>query len=91
MSPEHLAAKSLGQEIGPLVLCGHINKLNCGISHHVANPVELDVNVLQALVVDLIFRKRTSGLVVDVDTRKQCVLQQNKEASDILGLSNTVQ
>ena len=83
----------------------NIKELNCGISHHVADPVELDVNVLRALVVELIFRTLMSGLVVDVDTRKQCALQQqifpqlpdphhllqNKEAGDILDLSNTVQ
>ena len=105
MSPEHLAAKSLSQEVGPLVLRGHINKLNGPGSHHVADPVELDVNVLRTLMVDWILRELTSGLVVDVDTRKQCALQQqifpqlpdphhllqNKEAGDILDLSNTVQ
>jgi hypothetical protein len=60
VSPESISSKSLGQEIGTLIIRVQIVKLDRCRRDHVADPVVLDVNVLEPLVMNWILRELTS-------------------------------
>jgi hypothetical protein len=60
VSPENVSSKSLGQEVGALIIRVHIVKLDRCRRDHIADPVVLDVNVLGPLVMNWILRELTS-------------------------------
>jgi hypothetical protein len=61
VSSESISSKSLGQEVGTLIIRVHIVKLDRCRRDHVADPVVLDVNVvLEPLVMNWILRELTS-------------------------------
>jgi hypothetical protein len=60
VSPESISLKSLGQEVGTLIIRVHIDELDRCKQDHVADPMVLDVNVLGPLVMNWILRELTS-------------------------------
>jgi hypothetical protein len=54
VSPESISSKSLGQEVGTLIIRVHIDEFDHCRRDHVADPVVLDVNVLGPLVMNWI-------------------------------------
>jgi hypothetical protein len=60
VAPEDIPSQSLGQEIRTLIIGGHMDNLNSVRGDHIADPVELDVDVLGALVVDMVHRELPS-------------------------------
>jgi hypothetical protein len=59
VSPESISSKSLGQEVGTLIIRVHIDELDRCRRDHVTDPVDLDVNVLGPLVINWILRELT--------------------------------
>ena len=60
MSPKDIRRKSLGKEVRTLLRCRHVDQLYLLSGYLVADPVVLDVDVLEALMMHWIHGKLSS-------------------------------
>ena len=59
--------KSIGQNIGYLLLCCHVLDLHYSSLHHIPDIVELDLNVLRLVMEYWVFRQLHATLIVRED------------------------